>query len=55
MQQRDAFNFSYIGKPSQKLQLFSELKGKLDGSSSDYLAGFKLKFLEASITGYMTS
>jgi len=48
-------NVSYIGRPSQRLQLFSELKGKLDGNSSDMLAGFKIKFLEGAITGYMTS
>jgi hypothetical protein len=27
----------------------------MDGSSSEALGGFKLKFIEGSITGYMTS
>ena len=28
---KENFNLSYMGKPSQRLQLFSELKGKVDG------------------------
>ena len=52
--QRD-INISYVGRPSQRLQLFTELKGKLDGASSDFLAGYKIKFPEGAITGYMTS
>ena len=55
MQQRETWNLSYIGKPSKRLQLFSELKGKLDGNTSEFLAGFKMKFMEGAITGYMTS
>ncbi len=35
--------------------MFAELKGKMDGSSSESLFGFKLKFMEASVTGYGTS
>ena len=35
--------------------MFGELKGKNDGSSSECLGGFRLKFMEGSITGYMTS
>ena len=27
----------------------------MDGQSSEFLSGFRLKFLEGSITGYMTS
>ena len=46
---------SYVGRPSQRLQLFTELKGKFDAGSSEFLAGFRLKFLEAAITGFMTS
>ena len=40
-------------KPSQRLQLFSELKGSFDGSSSHFMAGFRLRFLQGAITGYM--
>ena len=54
MANKETLNFSYIGKPGKRLQLFTELKGSMAGSS-EYLAGFKLKFLEGSITGYMTS
>ena len=46
---------SYVGRPSQRLQLFTEWKGKLDGNSSDFLAGFKIKFMEGAVTGYGTS
>ena len=49
------FNVSYVGKPSQRLSLFSELKFKLDGNTSEYTGGAKLKFKDAAITGYMTS
>ena len=53
MAQRDSLQLAYLTKPSQRLQLFSELKGNFDGSSSVFLAGFKLRFLQAAITGYM--
>ena len=55
MNPKEPLNFSYVGKPSQRLQLFTELKGKFDSGTSDYLAGFRLKFLEGSITGFMNS
>jgi hypothetical protein len=37
--------------------MFMEMKGKMDGSpgASEVLAGFKHKFMEGNITGYMTS
>jgi hypothetical protein len=53
MQQKDNWNLSYIAKPSKRLQLFSELKGS--SQSSEFLAGFKIKFIEGSVTGYMNS
>jgi hypothetical protein len=53
MQQKDNWNFSYINKASKRLQLFTELKAST--SNTEYLGGFKLKFMEGSITGYMTS
>jgi hypothetical protein len=55
MNPKEPVNVSYVGKPSQRLQLFTELKGKFDGGSSEFLAGFRLKFLEGSITGFMNS
>ena len=55
MQQKETINISYINKPSKRLQLFTEIKGKNDGSSSEFLSGFKLRFMDGSITGYMTS
>ena len=44
---------AYLTKPSQRLQLFSDLKGSFDGSSSVFMAGFRLRFLQGSITAYM--
>jgi hypothetical protein len=55
MNQRETLNFSFLTKPSMRLQLFTELKGKLDKSSSELIGGFRLKFQEAFIVGYMTS
>lgn len=58
LQQKDNWNFSYITKPSKRLQLFTEFKcaSLLDGTAgTEFLGGFKLKFAEAAITGYMTS
>ena len=50
---------SYIAKPSNRLQLFTELKGKVNSSfmpdTTEYTGGFKLKFAEGSVTGYMDS
>jgi hypothetical protein len=57
MQQQDTINLSYIAKPSKRLQLFTEWKGSFDKSnpSSDLTTGFRLKFMEGTITGYMNS
>lgn len=35
--------------------MFTELKGKLDGNSSDCMVGAKLRFKTGAITGYMTT
>ena len=53
MSPREAIQIAYLTKPSQRLQLFSELKGSFDGSTSLFMAGFKLRFLQGAITGYM--
>lgn len=55
MAQKDCLNFSYINRASQRLQLFCELKGKMDGMSSEFLSGFRMRFMEGTITGYMNS
>lgn len=55
LSQKDTLNCSFITKPSQRLQLFAELKGKNDRSSSEFISGFRLKFQEAFIVGYMNS
>ena len=51
-QQREPLNLSYVGKPSQRLQLFAEYKA---GQSSEFMGGFKMRFMEGAITGYMNS
>jgi hypothetical protein len=53
MQQKDNFNAAYVAKPSKRLQMFTEFKG--NEQSSEFLAGFRIKFMEGNITGYMTS
>jgi len=55
MSPKDAISVAFLTKPSQRLQLFSELKGNFDGQSSHFLAGFRLRFLQGSVTGYMDS
>ena len=55
MHPKESVNLSYVGKPSQRLQLFTELKGKFESGTSDLMAGFRLKFAEGAITGFMTS
>jgi len=52
---KETINLSYIAKPSQRLQFFSELKGKMDGATSEFLAGFKMRFAQGFIVGYMNS
>jgi hypothetical protein len=47
---KETINIGYIGKPSKRLTLFSELKGSLE-SFSDTLVGFRVKFLEGVLTG----
>jgi len=54
MARKETLTFGYVGKPSKRLQLFTELKGSLDGFS-DTLVGFRVRFLEGMITGTMTS
>lgn len=51
----EAIHLAYLTKPSQRLHLFSELKGSFDGKSSKFTSGFRLSFLQGKITGYMDS
>lgn len=55
MSPKDAISVAFLTKPSQRLQLFSELTGDFNGQSSRFLAGFRLRFLQGSVTGYMDS
>ena len=51
-QPKDQLTLSYMLKASQRLNLFTELKF---GNGSKMLAGFRLRFPQASITGYIDS
>lgn len=44
----------YVGRPSKRLTLFTELKGSPDGFS-DTVAGFRVRFLEGMVTGTFSS
>lgn len=54
MARKETLSFGYVGRPSRRLTLFTELKGSLDGFS-DTLLGFRVKFLEGLITGTISS
>ena len=44
----------YVGRPSKRLMLFTELKGSAEGFS-DTTVGFRVKFMEGMLTGTMSS
>lgn len=55
---KENFFLSYLHKPSNRLSLFTELKGKTESyvpTQTDYTSGFRMKFSEGMITGYMSS
>ena len=54
MGRKEDFNFGYLGRTSKRLNLFAELKGSLEGNS-ETLAGFKVKFSDSQVTGFMNS
>ena len=54
MARKETLLFGYVGRPSRRLTLFSELKGSLEGFS-DTLLGFRVKFMEGVITGTFSS
>lgn len=51
---KEAFQLGYIGKPSKRLCLFSELRGTASGQS-DSIVGFRVKFMEGMLTGTLTT
>lgn len=53
MAPKDAIQLAYLTRPSQRLQLFTEFKGSFDGSSSYFMSGFRLRFLQGVVTGSM--
>lgn len=56
MVQRENFSLSYINRISQRLSLFCELKGSPESAGdSEFVGGFRMKFQEGVITGYMNS
>lgn len=54
MARKESLSLGYVGKPSRRLTLFSELKGNLEGFS-DTLLGFRVKFLDGVVTGSFSS
>jgi len=51
---KETLTLGYIGRPSKKLALFTELKGSMEGFS-DTLLGFRVKFSEGMLTGTFSS
>jgi hypothetical protein len=51
---KETLNFGYVGKPSKRLTLFTELKGSMEGFS-DTTAGFRVRFMEGMVTGSISS
>ena len=51
---KETLSFGYVGRPSKRLTLFTELKGSLDGFS-DTVLGARVKFLEGMLTGTFSS
>ena len=51
---KETLSFGYVGRPSKRLTLFTELKGSPDGFS-DTVLGFRAKFMEGVVTGTISS
>ncbi len=51
---KETISFGYIGKPSKRLTLFTELKGSMEGFS-DTVLGFRMRFMEGMLTGTFSS
>lgn len=52
---KETMSVGYVGRPSKRLTLFTELKGSLDAGFSDTIAGFRVRFLEGIVTGSFSS
>lgn len=51
---KETLTVGYVGRPSKRLTLFTELKGSGEGFS-ETTAGFRVKFLEGMLTGSISS
>ena len=51
---KETISLGYIGKPSKRLTLFTELKGSFEGFS-DTVLGFRMRFSEGMLTGTFSS
>ena len=51
---KETLNIGYVGRPSKRLTLFTELKGSGEGFS-ETLAGFRVRFMEGMLTGSISS
>jgi len=50
----EKFNFGVVGKPGNRLNLFSEFK-ILQDNRSDVVTGFRARFQEGMITGHIST
>jgi Eukaryotic porin len=51
---KETLTVGYVGRPSKRLTLFTELKGSGEGFS-DTTAGFRVRFMEGMLTGTISS
>lgn len=51
---KETLTFGYVGRPSKRLTLFTELKGSAEGFS-DTTVGFRVRFMEGMLTGTVSS
>jgi hypothetical protein len=51
---KETMTVGYVGRPSKRLTLFTELKGSSEGFS-DTTVGFRVRFLEGMLTGTLSS
>lgn len=52
---KETLSFGYVGRPSKRLNLFTELKGSPQDGFSDTVLGFRAKFMEGMVTGTLSS
>jgi hypothetical protein len=51
---KETVTVGYVGRPSKRLTLFTELKGSGEGFS-DTTFGFRVRFMEGMLTGTFSS